>query len=608
MLLPSSQKEGEKRAEEEEDRRRKRLVQVFRPMPSTRGGHESFRFRSAVVDEDELVVSLERLGSIEENVTTSTSSLPVPLRPPTALMRLHRAVSSSVVTNDLRIKDENESGEFVVGRNIESAEEIESDAGCSIGCLVFQLKDNVDEESSPPPPQPPKKIQPSKPKTVHKRNAGPYTIIAFVNSASGGGMGNELFKSLQSHLGSNHVFDLHCCGPGNMPEDTLLKYAYDPMVRVLACGGDGTCGWIFSSLDKVWATVLVQNSTISKPRVNLSQYADHLPLAIMPLGTGNDLSRQFGWGGTFQSHMKKKSMIDTIQKSKITGLDRWRCIIIPAKILGEEDKEFIPKILGESIHATVEPMVEVADDSTIRGTIEQLKLMLEEDDTSKGQNKSQKKIMNMSEPSAQVFDGVFCNYFSLGFDATIAYLFHHEREMHPEKFTSPMKNKMVYVKKSPYALRAPKLRKRVQILVNNEKGQLEKLSIPKSCRAIILMNIQSYGGGNRLTKNGSSTDGVIEVVFVSNLIRFVGCAMAPVMPFLHFRIAAQTNNVCIRTRCDMHCQVDGEPWSQGEGVIQVKFHSRNSILEKIKDDDSRNCGCMSGSEEAAVQQDDRLAC
>lgn len=546
-----------------------------RPIHSPRQDHESFRFRAAVLDQDGSSTAargrsdFSSLCTVDEfRATDSAVTVPPPSTSRVAaLKRLQRAASAPAVY--LR----NGSDEKIVDVDFAHEDEVEMPI----------------QRASPCPSLIP---------IASQRNAGPYTIIAFVNSASGGRMGSTLYESLRSHLGPSHVIDLRSCHPGNMPEDALLKYAHDPMVRILACGGDGTCGWIFSSLDKVWSTVLGQKS--SKSRVHLSKYKDHLPLAIMPLGTGNDLSRQFGWGGTFRSHMKDKSMITAVQTSKSSSLDRWRCIIMPVKTLTEEDKQFIPKVLMECYH-DAGPVEEEEEDYSRRATVDVLQTLLEDDDStqiSQSRRKSQKELMNMSEPSTQIFDGVFCNYFSLGFDAKVVYLFHKEREMHPEKFTSPLKNKMVYVQKSPYALKAPKLRKNAKVLVNNEKGQLVNLKIPKSCRAIILMNIQSYAGGNRLTAKGDSSDSLIEVIFVSNAIRLASCAMKPTMPFLLFRVAAQTNNVCIRTRCPLHCQVDGEPWLQGEGVIQVKFHSRNSILEKIKDNTS--CGCMGDSTEDTV--------
>ncbi|MEQ2194179.1 hypothetical protein XENOCAPTIV_024925, partial [Xenoophorus captivus] len=86
--------------------------------------------------------------------------------------------------------------------------------------------------------------------------------------------GAKIIQSFMWYLNPRQVFDLTKGGP----REGLEVYSKVPNLRILACGGDGTVGWILSVLDEL-------------------KLRPQPPVGILPLGTGNDLARTLNWGG-----------------------------------------------------------------------------------------------------------------------------------------------------------------------------------------------------------------------------------------------------------------------------------------------------------------------
>ncbi|CAF0766224.1 unnamed protein product [Didymodactylos carnosus] len=141
-----------------------------------------------------------------------------------------------------------------------------------------------------------------------ERDGARKKIIAFVNSKAGGLQGQAVINGLINQIGAENVYDLVI---DHGPEKGLEQNQYEKDLRIIACGGDGTVGWVLSALDKFQI-----------------QYADFISVGVIPLGTGNDMARFLGMGPGYQGE-NLSELIQTLSKSETTMLDRWLVEVTP---------------------------------------------------------------------------------------------------------------------------------------------------------------------------------------------------------------------------------------------------------------------------------------
>ena len=132
-------------------------------------------------------------------------------------------------------------------------------------------------------------------------------LLVFVNSRSGPQQGHVLIMQLRRLLNPIQIWDLADGGP----EKVLESFSAMSKFRILVCGGDGTVSWIISALEKM----------------AMERWP---PIAILPLGTGNDLGRIHGWGGGYNNE-SLIMILEQVSDVYISLLDRWEMSIINKK-------------------------------------------------------------------------------------------------------------------------------------------------------------------------------------------------------------------------------------------------------------------------------------
>lgn len=344
-------------------------------------------------------------------------------------------------------------------------------------------------------------------------------LLVFANTKSGNGLGKRVLDECRQILHPLQVHDL----AASPPQETLkiLNALPGQQFMVLICGGDGTINWILAAIDEL------------APRVE--------PLvALLPLGTGNDLSRALSWGTGFTRFDSVRATLAALKYTEPIPMDRWKIRVI-----------------------------------------ETIKM-------SRGRTKECVKTLS------------FQNYFSIGVDAACAYDFHRSRDFEPFgllRFSRHV-NKLWWGLMGFKEITWPTCANLSEIIELELDGR--SVPIPDNLEGLNFLNIWSWGGGCPVWRQGlvpedpeavglstgerldfgSINDGRIEIIGFTSSFHLGQCIANLADPL---RLGqAKTAKITVLDTAPM--QADGEPWRNQPCVIELQA-TRGRIMLKNKVDE-----------------------
>jgi len=314
------------------------------------------------------------------------------------------------------------------------------------------------------------------------------------------------------------------------------------VVNLLEEGPEAALQWWSSNIGKYRIVVAGGDGTVTWVLGALETlHLDYMPpVGILPLGTGNDLARVLGWGGGFQGG-GIITFLRQVAEARVSLLDQW---------------------------------------TVVRRELVAPKQQRKSSPSSESERQERQEIASSMN-----------NYFGVGLDAAIALDFHRMRERRPELFFSRLVNKMWYARNGLDAFlrrSCTKLHSKVTIVCDGIP-----LKLPRDLEGVVVLNIQSFGGGTNLWGTGeenedtdtssdrpsesdvdvdstmhhspqfirpSAQDRRLEVVGITSLrlgAAQVGLAAA--------KRLAQASSVKIYNQASLPMQIDGEPFLMEEG-------------------------------------------
>lgn len=414
--------------------------------------------------------------------------------------------------------------------------------------------------------------------------AEPERPCALVNTSSGE-RSAALFvtEQLKKRFGADNVFDLfpEKGRPPVIEEAKAFVAARKPDLLVVA-GGDGTVSLGLDIVDAVRAAKLIDDTTA--------------PIAVIPMGTGNDLSRSLGFGGGYVRPMANaEALFDKVVRrlymARPCDVDRFTLTITVM------DKDAVPSITAGAVNGHQRSAAEKQEQHSFEESDEVHRPYSGEERPKEQQQQQQQQDQPpSSSPAAataaaaaadtassdgtKMFTKVFTNYFSIGFDAKVAKQFGDFRDNNPEMCKSRVVNKMWYGCFGCNAMCCSGTLPRKRVSLNLD-GKAVK--VPSNTKSIVVSNMITYAGGNVLWADGhhrydapAVDDGKVEVVALEGVWHMVGVGTQT----RSGRKIGQSSSLVLYAPAHFTMQYDGEPiaalgTSEQMVKIVIQFKSRS---------------------------------
>ncbi|XP_013169355.1 PREDICTED: diacylglycerol kinase epsilon [Papilio xuthus] len=310
-------------------------------------------------------------------------------------------------------------------------------------------------------------------------------LIVLANRKSGSSRSDEVISIFRGLLNPIQVVDISSIAP-----EKVIKWL-PSRCRLLIAGGDGTVAWVLNAL----------------------QPATHIraSVGILPMGTGNDLSRVLGWGAGCDARLDAHAIVKAVRDAEEQPLDRWKVTIKPKR-------------------------------AGLRGRGE--------------------RVLHAY------------NYASVGVDAQVALDFHRARAQFLYRFANRTLNYVAYLflgmGRALDDGGCGGLERRLRVWLG---GGRDPLALPP-LQALVALNIPSWGAGVHLWNMGnegempeqSVSDGKLEVVGISSSFHIARLQVGLAEPYRF----AQTSKLKIELSGSCAMQVDGEPWMQSAATITIE--------------------------------------